>query len=74
LLQRHETPPLVLSEGAGDPAFPDAPARFLVEIPCSTIEGFVEFGWLLPDQRDDLQAIIAAMRRLGWVPTVTRIA
>ena len=65
LLQRQEAPPPVLSEGAGDPPFPEAPARFIVEIPSPTIQGFVKLGWLRPDQRDDLQAIMGAMRRLG---------
>ncbi|MGC2411631.1 MAG: hypothetical protein WA459_02905 [Stellaceae bacterium] len=63
----------MLSEGAGDPAFPEAPARFIVEIPSPTIQGFVKLGWLRPDQRDDLQAIMGAMRRIGWVPMVTRV-
>jgi hypothetical protein len=45
-----------------------------VTVPLPVIEGFVELRWLRADQRDDLAAILAAMRRLGWTPTVTRIA
>jgi hypothetical protein len=57
-----------------DNALPDPVMRFLVEVPRHTIEAFLEFGWLRGDQRDDLAAIMAALRRLGKVPAVARIA
>jgi hypothetical protein len=49
-------------------------ARFLVEVPKSTIEAFVRFGFIASDQQDDLAAIIGALRRLGQAPAVSRIA
>jgi hypothetical protein len=49
-------------------------ARFLVEVPCSTIEGFVRFGFIRPNQQDDLAAIMGALRLLGRAPAVSRIA
>ncbi|HEY1430112.1 MAG TPA: hypothetical protein VGF39_00535 [Stellaceae bacterium] len=48
--------------------------RFLIEVPRHTIEAFLEFGWLRGDERDDLPAIMAALRRLGKAPAVARIA
>jgi hypothetical protein len=72
--QQFQGPTPVPSGGMGDSAPPDTSVRFLVEIPFPTIEGFVRLGWLPPDQRDDFQAIMAALRRLGWAPTVKRLA
>jgi hypothetical protein len=63
----------VLSEGAGDPPFPEAPARFIVEIPSPTIQGFVKLGWLRPDQQNDLGAIMAALKRLGRELDILRV-
>jgi hypothetical protein len=53
---------------------PDPVMRFLIEVPRHTIEAFLEFGWLRGDERDDLPAIMAALRRLGKAPAVARIA
>jgi hypothetical protein len=39
-------------------------ARFVVEVPRSTIEGFVKFGFIRLDQQDDLAAI------MGWAASV----
>ena len=58
----------------GHNAFPCPLARFLVEVPRSTIEMFVRFGFIRADQRNDLAAIMAALRRVGQVPAVSRIA
>jgi hypothetical protein len=52
----------------------DPVTRFLVEIPRGKIEGFIRLGWLRGDQRDDLAAVMAALRHLGQVPAVARIA
>jgi hypothetical protein len=53
---------------------PDPLTRFLVEIPQATIGLCVMFGFIRPDQRDDLGAIMAGLRRLGQVPAISRIA
>jgi hypothetical protein len=58
---------------SSDNALPYPLARFLVEVPCSMIEGFVNFGFIRADQRDDLVAIMGALRHLGEAPTVSRI-
>jgi hypothetical protein len=48
-------------------------ARFIVEVPHSTIEGFIKFGFIRLDQQDDLAAIMGALRLLGEPPVVWRI-
>ena len=55
-------------------AFPEPMTRFLVEVPRSTIEAFVRFGFIRSDQQDDLDAIIGALRHLGQGPSILRIA
>jgi hypothetical protein len=47
-------------------------ARFLVEVPRSTIEVLIRFGFIRFDERDDLGAIINALRRLGQAPPAIR--
>jgi hypothetical protein len=64
--------PLPEDAGSCDNALPYLMARFIVEVPRSTIEGFVRLGWLRGDQRDDLAAVTAALRRLGQAPAVAR--
>jgi hypothetical protein len=54
------------------PPYPQA--RFLVEVPRTTIEAFVRFGFIRSDQQDDLAAIKGALRIFGQVPAVSRIA
>jgi hypothetical protein len=49
-------------------------ARFVVEVPRSTIEGFVKYGFIRLDQQDDLAAIMGALRLVGEAPVVRRIA
>jgi hypothetical protein len=36
------------------------------------IEVFVKFGFIRSDQRDDLETIMAALRRLGQAPPAIR--
>jgi hypothetical protein len=59
--------------GSPENALPDLMARFLVEVPRSTIEAFVRFGFIRPNQQDDLAAIMGALRLLGRAPAVSRI-
>ena len=44
--------------GSPDDALAHPLTRFLVEVPRSTIEVFVRFGFIRSDQRDDLAAIM----------------
>ena len=60
--------------GSPDNALPYPLDRFIVEVPRSTIEGFVRLGWLRGDQHDDLAAIMGALRRLGRAPNISRVA
>jgi hypothetical protein len=55
-------------------AYPHLLARFLVEVPLSTIESFTRFGFIRSDQTGNLFAILAALRRLGREPVVSRVA
>jgi hypothetical protein len=65
--------PLPPDTGPPDNTLPYLLARFIVEVPRSMIEGFVRLGWLRGDERDDLPAIMGALRRLGKAPAVSRI-
>jgi hypothetical protein len=74
LEQQHETPAAALSSGeTDDPALPDAPARFLVEVSCSAVDLLVKGRWLRPGERDDVLAILLAMKRVGLAASVMRI-
>jgi hypothetical protein len=55
-------------------AFPDAPLRFIVEVNRGLVDGLVRLGFIQSDERDELGAIIAGMKRLGWAPSVLRVA
>jgi hypothetical protein len=59
--------------GSPDHALGYSLARFIVEVPRSTIEGFIKFGFIRLDQQDDLAAIMGALRLLGEPPVVWRI-
>jgi hypothetical protein len=59
--------------GSPDNAFPVPVTRFLVEVPRSTIEAFVRFGFIRSDHQDDLAAIMGALRRIGQAPSISRI-
>jgi hypothetical protein len=67
---------LVANPTPGPPRtpFPCLMARFLVEVSRSTIEAFVRFGFIRPNQQNDLVAIMGALRLLGRVPAVSHIA
>jgi hypothetical protein len=58
----------------GSPALPDGPMRFLVEIDPGRVAGLVKLGFIPSDERDELVAIIAGMKRLGWTPYISRLA
>ena len=60
--------------GSLEKVFLEPVARFVVDVPRYTVEGLVKLGFLRPDQRDDLFAVIAALKRLGRMPSVSRIA
>jgi hypothetical protein len=55
-------------------AFPDVPLRFIVEVNRGLVHGLVRLGFIRPDERDELGAIIAGMKRLGWLPHISRIS
>jgi hypothetical protein len=57
----------------GDTALPDAPMRFLVQVEHSTVDWLIRLGFMRPDQRDDVAAIIAALTRIGQAPSISRI-
>ena len=59
--------------GSPDNAVSEPMTRFLVEVPRSTIEAFVRFGFIRSNQQDDLAAIIGALRRLGQQRTRLRV-
>jgi hypothetical protein len=74
-LRRSELRRSPLSDtGSPDHALSYLLVRFVVEVPRSTIEGFVKFGFIRLDQQDDLAAIMGALRLLGEAPVVWRIA
>jgi hypothetical protein len=59
-----------LLAAAGSPAA----LRFIVEVEPTIVDGLVRLGFIGPDERDELGAIIAGMKRLGWAPRVSRLA
>jgi hypothetical protein len=71
---RGETPrpgPNMLRDGT---LSPDAPLRFIVEVERGLVDGLVRLGFIRSDERGELGAIIAGMKRLGWAPSISRIA
>jgi hypothetical protein len=58
----------------GDTAALDTRLRFLVEVEHHTVAGLVKLGFIRPEERDELGAIFAGMRRLGWLPHISRIS
>jgi hypothetical protein len=73
LSERDEQPSPLRDIGPRDAAFPDAQARFVVEIPVATIQGRVGLRWLRADQQNDLGAIMTALRRLGRDPAILHV-
>jgi len=60
--------------GASNSAPPDAPVRFVVEVPATIVRPLiVSFRYLDFDERHDLRAILAALDRLGRQPSIMRI-
>ncbi len=60
--------------GSSNSSPPDAPVRFVVEVPATIVRALIfSFRYLRFDQRDDLSAILAALDRLGRKPSITRI-
>jgi hypothetical protein len=57
-----------------DEAFIEPVMRFVVDVPRYTVEGLIKLEFIQPDQQDDLFAVIAALKRLGRAPSVSRIA
>jgi hypothetical protein len=47
--------------------------QFLVEVDRGIVAGLVRLGFIRPDEHDELGAIIAGMKRMGWAPSVTRV-
>ena len=50
-----------------------APNRFLVEVKQGAIETCIYFGLLRPAEKDDLEAVLTALKRLGRPPVITRV-
>ena len=60
--------------GSSNSPPPDAPVRFVVEVPATIVSALIfSFRYLRFDQRDDLTAILAALDRLGRKPGIIRI-
>jgi hypothetical protein len=51
---------------------PGALLRFLVEVERGTVASLVKLGFIRPEQRDDLGAILVALKRVGQPPTIWR--
>jgi hypothetical protein len=75
-LLRQRDPPWALPDIGHDPASltDTPPLRFLVEVDGGIVAGLVRLGFIRPDERDELGAIIAGMKRLAWAPRIRRIA
>ena len=58
----------------GSAAVPDAPMRFIVEVDRGLVDGLVRLGFIRSDERDELGAITAGMKRMGRVPSIFRLA
>jgi hypothetical protein len=58
----------------GSVALPDGPMRFFVEVDRGLVAGLVELGFIRPDEREELGAIIAGMKHMGWAPYISRLA
>jgi hypothetical protein len=58
----------------GSAAPPDGPMRFIVEVEPTIVAGLVRIGFIRPDEREELGAIIAGMKHVGWAPYISRLA
>jgi hypothetical protein len=59
--------------GSVDPAAPDKPLRFLVEVEHHTVVWLVKLGFVRHEEGEELGAIIAGLKRLGRTPRISRI-
>jgi hypothetical protein len=73
LRQQDECPSTFPEMRSHDAALPDALERFRVEVSRGTINSLLKLGWLRGDQRHDLAAIMAALKRLGREPDILRV-
>jgi hypothetical protein len=74
-LRRDWEQPLQLSDLAGDDAAPpNGLMRFVAEVECNTVAWLIRLRFINPDQGEDLDAIIAGLRRIGQTPRISRIA
>ena len=55
-------------------ALTDTPLRFQVEIDRGLVDGLVRLGFIRPDERNELGAIIARMKRIGSAPHISLLA
>jgi hypothetical protein len=73
LPERSERPLPLTDIGRGDPAALDTRLRFLVEVEHHTVAGLVKLGFIRRDECEELLAIIAGLKRLGWAPNISRV-
>jgi hypothetical protein len=74
-LPEREEPTLPLTGiGSVDPAAPDKPLRFLVEVEHHIVAGLVKLGFVRREESEELGAIFDGMKRLGWLPHISRIS
>jgi len=73
LPERREPPLPLLDIGRGDTALPEPSLRFVAEVERDIVAGLVRLGFIRPDERDELGAILAGSKRLGWAPRISRV-
>jgi len=59
---------------AGDTALGAASLTFVVDIERSKVDWLVKFRLLLPEQQEDLLAIMNGLKRLGQPPKISRVS
>jgi hypothetical protein len=62
------------NNGCAEIALPDAPLRFVAEVERDTVAWLVKLRFISADRRDDFLAILAALSRVGLMPTVSRVS
>jgi len=66
-------PPGSTNVAGGYVAPPVSLLRFLVEVEFDTVSWLVRLGFIRPNERNDLAAIIAGLKRIGRAPEISRI-
>jgi hypothetical protein len=67
-------PPLpLLNNGRAQIALPNAPLKFVAEVERDTVAWLVKLRFP-PDRGHDFYAILAALKRVGLAPTISRVA